>query len=188
MATIATVLFNGVAYGVLLVHHVGRAVGDDGDDELRQPGAGELLDVGRLRSGGRHPATRAAVPGQPAARVRDCRPCVAHRRAPRFSIFLRHRRPDPGAAHDRPGLHVDRDRHLFLGRHLSADQRAVLAHRPAERARTDARALSHLPGRGRRGAGGRADLRAGAHAVRRHGARLRRQRARGARLRAQHRA
>ena len=43
------VLFDGVAYGSLLFLIEHRPVGDDGPDELRQPGARRLRDGGRLR-------------------------------------------------------------------------------------------------------------------------------------------
>ena len=111
-----TILFDGVAYGMLLFVLAVRAVRDAGPDELRQPRAWRLRHGRRLRH------RRADEPlGVP---FLACLPLGLPRR-PRCSApslertLYRHLYardpPRPGAVLDRPRLHVRRGRRLRRG-------------------------------------------------------------------------
>ena len=126
MATIATVLFNGVAYGMLLfIMSVGLSVTMGMMNFVNLAHAsfsmlgGYVLVVVTQQLG--LPFLLAASP----ARVR-CRR-LSRRSSSAHDLCYFYGTDDLilGAAHARPDLHVDRVDHLFLGRHLSADQRSV---------------------------------------------------------------
>ena len=72
-----TLLFDGIAYGMLLFVLAVRAGGDAGADELHQPRARRVRDGRRLRHGAADEPRRRAVPRLPAARLRRCRRCSA---------------------------------------------------------------------------------------------------------------
>ena len=65
-----TLLFDGIAYGMLLFVLAVGPGGDAGVDELHQPRARRVRDGRRLPDGAADEPARRAVPGLPAARVR----------------------------------------------------------------------------------------------------------------------
>ena len=101
-----TLLFDGIAYGMLLFVLAVRPGRDDGADELHQPRARRLRDGGRLRHRAADEAARRAVPGLPAGRLP--RRGAARRGARAHAVpaaCTSAAAPRPGAVLDRPDLH-----------------------------------------------------------------------------------
>ena len=153
-----TILFDGVAYGMLLfVLACGLAV-TLGIDEFRQPRPWRVRHGRRLRDGPADEPGRRPVPRHAAVRLRHP---GAGRDRPRTAALPPPLRREParsGAADDRPGADGDPRLRLFLHRPAAADPPARLPARPLRTAGRDDRRLSAVPGRrlrpDRRGAAG----------------------------------
>jgi branched-chain amino acid transport system permease protein len=100
-----TILFDGIAYGMLLFILAVGPGRDDGADELHQPRARRLCHGGRLRLVVLMQRHGCAVPGLPAGWPSSARRCWAWCWSARSTADVPQAAPGPGAVLHRPDLH-----------------------------------------------------------------------------------